>query len=211
MQSFIHFIFYIGLPFARFFLLPSRDMTKKRSLKRHKSSKQQPILPESLKRLVLKQKQDTLVRHYCPLRQQKSNKKKILIIKLAVKTLLSRERASLVEYACKYEICPLYLTVHGSKKFGWRLKLTTDRQTDRTKQYCPDHLMGPPSTTNSFEKAMGCFQRTWAVRFLWAIVIIEGQVHYCDHAMSVVNFSHFWLLLWNHWMEFNETLQEARS
>ena len=28
---------------------------------------------------------------------------------------------------------------------------------------------------------------------------------------SVVNFSHFRLLLWNHWMEFKETWQEARS
>ena len=38
------------------------------------------------------------------------------------------------------------------------------------------------------------------------------QVHYCDQALSVVrpsvvNFSHFWLLLWT---EFNETRQEAR-
>ena len=41
-------------------------------------------------------------------------------------------------------------------------------------------------------------------------------MHYCDHALSVfrpsvVNFSHFRLLLWNRWTEFNETLQEARS
>ena len=28
---------------------------------------------------------------------------------------------------------------------------------------------------------------------------------------SVVKFSHFRLLLWNHWKEFNETWQEARS
>ena len=27
----------------------------------------------------------------------------------------------------------------------------------------------------------------------------------------VVNFLHFWLLLWNHWTEFDETLQEGRS
>ena len=48
----------------------------------------------------------------------------------------------------------------------------------------------------------------------------KAQVHYCDHALSVVrpsirpsivNFSHFWLLLWNRWTEFNQTLQEARS
>ena len=44
----------------------------------------------------------------------------------------------------------------------------------------------------------------------------KAQVHYCDHALSVVrpsvvNFSHFRLLLWNHWTEFNETWQEART
>ena len=50
---------------------------------------------------------------------------------------------------------------------------------------------------------------------------LKAQVHYCDHALSVVrlsvrrpsvvNFSHFRLLLWNCWTEFNQTLQEARS
>ena len=46
----------------------------------------------------------------------------------------------------------------------------------------------------------------------------KAQVHYCDHVLSVVipssvvvNFSHFQLLLWNHWTEFDETLQEGRS
>ena len=45
----------------------------------------------------------------------------------------------------------------------------------------------------------------------------KAHVHYCDHALSVVrqsvvNFSHFRLLLWNRWTEFNETWrQEARS
>ena len=45
----------------------------------------------------------------------------------------------------------------------------------------------------------------------------KAQVHYCDHALSVVrrpsvvNFSHFQLLLWNHQTEFNKTWQEARS
>ena len=51
----------------------------------------------------------------------------------------------------------------------------------------------------------------------------KAQVHYCDHALSVVrpssvrrpsvvvNFSHFRLLLWNHWMDFDETLQKGRS
>ena len=49
------------------------------------------------------------------------------------------------------------------------------------------------------------------------------QLHYCDHALSVVrrpsvrrpsivvNFSHFRLLLWHSLMEFDETLQEGRS
>ena len=51
----------------------------------------------------------------------------------------------------------------------------------------------------------------------------KAQVHYCDHALSVVrpssvvrrpsvvNFSHLRLLLLNRWTEFNETWQEARS
>ena len=45
----------------------------------------------------------------------------------------------------------------------------------------------------------------------------KAQVHCCDHALSVlgpsivINFSHFRLLLWNRWMEFNEIWQEARS
>ena len=53
----------------------------------------------------------------------------------------------------------------------------------------------------------------------------KAQVHYCDHALSVVrrpsvclsvrpssvvNFPHFRLLLWNRWTEFNETWEEAR-
>ena len=42
-------------------------------------------------------------------------------------------------------------------------------------------------------------------------------MHYCDHASSVrpssvvVKFSHIQLLLWNRWIEFNETWQEAKS
>ena len=47
----------------------------------------------------------------------------------------------------------------------------------------------------------------------------KAQVHYCDHVLSVVcrpssvvvNFSHFRLLLWNRWTEFDKTLQEGRS
>ena len=48
----------------------------------------------------------------------------------------------------------------------------------------------------------------------------KAQVHYCDHVFvcrpssvcpSVVNFSHFRLLFWNRWTEFNKTWQKARS
>ena len=45
---------------------------------------------------------------------------------------------------------------------------------------------------------------------------MKAQVQYCDHALSVVrpsvvNLSHFRLLLWNHWTEFYETWQEVRT
>ena len=47
----------------------------------------------------------------------------------------------------------------------------------------------------------------------------KAQVHYCvvrrpssvRRPSVIVNFSHFRLLLWNHWTEFDETLQESRS
>ena len=45
----------------------------------------------------------------------------------------------------------------------------------------------------------------------------KAQVSYCHSAPSVVRpsvrrkLSHFWLLLWNRWTEFNETWQKARS
>ena len=42
---------------------------------------------------------------------------------------------------------------------------------------------------------------------MWSRVVRRPSVH----PSSVVNFSHFRLLLWNHWTEFNETWQEARS
>ena len=50
---------------------------------------------------------------------------------------------------------------------------------------------------------------------LFSVPEPKSQVHYCDHALSVVrpsvvHFSHFLLLLWNRWTEFNETWQEAR-
>ena len=51
------------------------------------------------------------------------------------------------------------------------------------------------------------------------VLVHLSQVHYCDHALSVrlsvrpsvVNFSHFRLLLWNPLLEFNENWEEARS
>ena len=55
------------------------------------------------------------------------------------------------------------------------------------------------------------------LHFIFSAPEPKAQVHYCDHALSVrpssvvVNFSHFRLLLWNRWTEFNETLQEAKS
>ena len=63
-------------------------------------------------------------------------------------------------------------------------------------------------------------------RWLFSAPEPKAQVHYCDHALSVVrrpsvclsvcrpsvvNFSHFRLLLWNRLTEFNETWQEART
>ena len=42
----------------------------------------------------------------------------------------------------------------------------------------------------------------------------KSQVHYCDHALSIVcrlNFSYFQLFLWNRWTKFNLTWQQARS
>ena len=67
------------------------------------------------------------------------------------------------------------------------------------------------------------FTRTWhAWRLFFSAPEPKAHVHYCDHALSVVrrpsvrrpslvNFSHFRLLLWNHWTELNETWQNART
>ena len=57
----------------------------------------------------------------------------------------------------------------------------------------------------------------WSEIFFFSAPEPKAQVHYCDHALSVVrpsivvNFSYFWLLFWNHLTEFNETWQEGRS
>ena len=48
-------------------------------------------------------------------------------------------------------------------------------------------------------------------RLKCTIVITRCPSSVVRRPSSVVNFSHFRLLLWNHWTEFNETWQEARS
>ena len=59
-----------------------------------------------------------------------------------------------------------------------------------------------------------CFLAHLSQRLKWAIVIahrpssVRPSVVRCP---SVRKLSHFQLLLWNHWTEFNETSQEARS
>ena len=56
----------------------------------------------------------------------------------------------------------------------------------------------------------GVFSAPWAEgssALLWSCVVRRPS----SVRLSVVNFSHFRLLLWNHWTEFNETWQEARS
>ena len=46
---------------------------------------------------------------------------------------------------------------------------------------------------------------------MWSRVVRRPLSVRLSVCPSVVNFSHFRLLLWNHWTEFNETWQEARS
>ena len=38
----------------------------------------------------------------------------------------------------------------------------------------------------------------------------KAQVHYCDYASGVVNFSHFRLLVWNRWTEFKQNLTGSK-
>ena len=47
-------------------------------------------------------------------------------------------------------------------------------------------------------------------RLKCTIVIMRCPASGVRPSSVVVNFSHFWLLLWNHWTEFDETLQEGR-
>ena len=63
-----------------------------------------------------------------------------------------------------------------------------------------------------------CWLNLWCEKFFFSAPEPKAQVHYCEHVLSVVrrpssvvvNFSHFRLLLWNRWTEFDETLQEGR-
>ena len=48
-------------------------------------------------------------------------------------------------------------------------------------------------------------------RLKCTIVIMRCPSSVCRPSSVVVNFWHFRLLLWNHWTEFDETLQEGRS
>ena len=48
-------------------------------------------------------------------------------------------------------------------------------------------------------------------RLKCTIVIMRCPSSVCRPSSVVVNFSHFRLLLWNHWTKFDETLQEGRS
>ena len=48
-------------------------------------------------------------------------------------------------------------------------------------------------------------------RRLKCTIVITRCPSFVVRRPSVVNFSHFRILLWNRWMEFNETWQEARS
>ena len=60
--------------------------------------------------------------------------------------------------------------------------------------------------TNSFSNIRNSFLAHLSRRLKWAIVIAHRP------SSSVVRkLSHFQLLLWNRWTEFNETWQEARS
>ena len=53
--------------------------------------------------------------------------------------------------------------------------------------------------------------RLWYTLLLSVHLSLRLKCAFCDHALSVLfNFSHFQLLLWNRWMEFNKTWQEAR-
>ena len=81
----------------------------------------------------------------------------------------------------------------------------------------PIQLTSPHLTWNRWTE----FNKTWQEARSqcplpsWFLVHLSGRLK-CTIVIrsclwSVVNFSHFWLPLWNRWTEFNETWQEARS
>ena len=102
-----------------------------------------------------------------------------------------------------------------------------------TRPFTPYHYFWPSDLELWITCTKCCYLNL--VAFRWTLLSSDNscfsapepkaQVHYCDHALSVVrhpfvvrppvrrvvNFSHFGLLLWNHWTEFNETWQEART
>ena len=70
-----------------------------------------------------------------------------------------------------------------------------------------------------YKKSYFSYRNIWLfiskIRLIFSAPESKAQVHYCDHALSVVrpsvvNFSHFRLLLWNHGTELNKTWQKAR-
>ena len=92
--------------------------------------------------------------------------------------------------------------------------------------FSPDYTTEKPTVKATKVSWYRNFVVTLTLQCLWCCLCMflfsapepKAQVHYCDHALSVVrpssvvvNFSHFRLLLWNNWTEFNKTWQEARS
>ena len=77
-------------------------------------------------------------------------------------------------------------------------------------------------TRDCFIKSLGEGDMVWKTKrpdFFFVLVYLSRRfkctivIMRCPYSVrpSVVNFSHFRLLLWKRWTELNETLQEARS
>ena len=77
--------------------------------------------------------------------------------------------------------------------------------------------MGTQIVSLYYRTTWWMFMKLLFMKVLMARTCVKARVHYCDHALSVVrcpsvvNFSHFRLLLWNPLTEFNKTWQEART
>ena len=53
---------------------------------------------------------------------------------------------------------------------------------------------------------LNCWGKGWRRQFVFRAPEPKAQAHYCDHVLSVVvTFSHFRILFWNPWTEFNES------